>query len=467
MPVDTSHRSYEAMRASWKRVRDCYGGRDAVIAAGEEYLSPLPGNPESDYPTRGNFYNGVRRTVQGLGGGIMQKAPVFDLPRIMGEEYLKDLTLGDVSAEMLAVDTIHEVLLTGRCGILVDMSSNPERKARPYAALYLTEDIVSWRLESVGGDDTLTRVILREVLEEPNPKDRFVTDTSTQYRVLELADNRYMQEVWKESSEGSGKYIKDEKEIVPTRRGDALPFIPFVFITPTSGSPEPERPPLLDLADVNLAHWRNSADHEYGLHLVALPTPWVSGHKDKGEGELQIGPSVVWQLEKEGRAGMLEFSGEGLAAIKTAMDKKEKMMATLGARLLEEPSSVQETATAVSMRHSGEHATLRMVAQSVEERFSRVLQIIAWWVGTEVKPEEVEAFVEFNKEFWAVRATPQEVQAALLAYQADGISFPTFYERLEKGGWAREGVTAEEELKEIARGGGGVLPPASKGDGGD
>ena len=40
--------------------------------------------------------------------------------------------------------------------------------------------------------------------------------------------------------------------------------------------------------------------------------------------KLRIGPSTCWQLEKDGRAGLLEFSGAGLGAIRAAMEAKEK-----------------------------------------------------------------------------------------------------------------------------------------------
>ncbi len=194
---------------------------------------------------------------------------------------------------------------------------------------------------------------------------------------------------------------------------------------------------------------------------MALPTPWVAGHKDTGDDELQIGPSVVWQLETEGSAGMLEFSGEGLGSITNAMKEKEKMMATLGARLLEEAASVQETATAVSMRHSGEHATLRTVAQSVEQRLTRVVQIIAWWMGSKDTPEETEASVELNKDFFAPKLTSQDLQALVFALQAEAISFETFYYRLVTGDFARPGVSAEDEQKAIGRSSSGKEPPGT------
>jgi hypothetical protein len=72
-----------------------------------------------------------------------------------------------------------------------------------------------------------------------------------------------------------------------------------------------------------------------------------------------------------------------------------------------------------------------------------------WWQGTDDKPSEAEVEVELNKEYLNIRATPQEIQVALTALQAGEISFETWYNLLQTGGWAREGVDAETERETI------------------
>src|SRR5206468_661127 len=134
-------------------------------------------------------------------------------------------------------------------------------------------------------------------------------------------------------------------------------FIPFTFVGATSLSPNVDKPPLLDLVEVNLSHYRSSADLEHGRHYTALPTPWVSGMRP--DSNLRIGAGVAWVLEDPtAKAGMLEFTGQGLQALEKALESKEKQMAVLGARLLEMQPRLQETAEAVRLRHNGDAATL-------------------------------------------------------------------------------------------------------------
>jgi hypothetical protein len=193
------------------------------------------------------------------------------------------------------------------------------------------------------------------------------------------------------------------------------------------------------------------ADLEHGRHFVALPTPWISGASMDNKSEVQIGPSGVLMLDKGGSAGMLEFSGAGLRALETADEQKRKMMAVLGARLLEEQALAAETATAVGMRHSGEQAVIRTIAQVLEQQLTRAMRTHAWWIGTEKSPSDLDyVVVELSKDFYAMKMQPAELAQLLAALQADGISYRTFYYNLSVGGLTRPGVDVEEEQREIA-----------------
>lgn len=445
------------MSAKWRRVRDCYNGRDAVLKAGNRYVPDLAGldtkKNNDEYRERGNFYNATARTVRGMNGSIFQTAPKVDI----GESFkplLTDFTLTNVTFESFATFLGNEIFITGRYGVLIDMPEQPlgERprtdvEMRPYCVGYCAESIINWRTVKRGGDEMLDLLVLEEQIEVPT-EDPFVNQKLCQYRVLMMKGGVCVRQLWKQKNKDSSEYLMTD-EVILQRRGEPLTFIPFVFQGALSPTPELENPPLVDLADINLAHWRNSVDHEYGLHLVALPTPWVAGSKGSGDAPMKMGPSVIWELDLQGSAGMVEFTGNGLKAIVEAMDEKKKQMATLGARLLEDSPTTNETAAGVRMRHGGEVASLKTIAQSLEQGLTGVLQICIWWQGTDKTPQVVKAAVTLNKEYLNIRATPQEIQVALTALQAGEMSFETWYNLLTTGGWAREGVNAEQERKDI------------------
>lgn len=451
--VTTLHEFYKQRSEQWTRCRDAASGSDAVKAAGAKYLPMLDSHkakPEKfrEYLLRALFYNATGRTVAGLSGAIFQKAPAIETKNAIADEHIKDITLTGLPLDIFALNITRDFLITGRIGILVDMSSEEAVNERPYWVSYRAEDIINWRFRPMGGDQELCLVVLREKIEAVEEDDEFDTDSDdVQYRVLRLTpEGIYTQQIYVEDESAKGsekKYVAKAPPVVPLRRGRALDFIPFSLPWNTM------EPPLLDLVDVNLSHYRGSADLKHGLHFTALPTPWVSDYTGTKDEPIAIGSGVALSLGKEGRAGMMEFTGKGLSAIREDLQDMQKMMATLGARLLEEAPHYAETALSVSMRHSSDYATLRMIAQQIEQQITWSLKVHVWWLGTEKLVADVEANVELNKVFYDQAITADELRALLMALQANSISFTTFYSRLQNTGWTREGVNAEDELKEI------------------
>jgi hypothetical protein len=469
------------MFPKWERARDCYDGSDAVKDEGVKYLPKLDTHKRlssggedqyKEYVMRALYFNATGRTVEGLAGALFQVAPLVTAPMAL-EPHLEDITLAGKSFDLFGLEMVREVLLTGRFGVLIDMPNQEVdavegftnlKEIRPYWIAYRAEDIISWKTTRLEGKQLLTRVILQENIEEEDGEDPYVPKEVEQWRVLELVNGVYTQFIFRQDTEKEDTFILTDT-IVPTRRGEKMPFLPFTFVGPTSTSPEVQKPPLLDMIDVNLSHYRTSADLEHGRHKVALPTPWVAGAIGSKHGPLVIGSGAAWMLEKDGRAGMLEFTGQGLGALEKATADKQKMMGTLGARLLEEQSGAAETATAVNMRHAGESATLRTIAQTAGFALTQALRVHSWWLGTHATPSDLRQIqCDLNKEFFTTRLKPQELQVLIMALQSDTISMETFYANLQRGEIARPGVTLDEEMADIAaRFDGDVLP----GEGGE
>ena len=469
VPVNTPTAHYSSMIKKWTRCRAAYGGSDDVKAGGTRFLPPLDsheGTPVEydDYLQRAMFYNATGRTVDGLVGAIFNREPEFDAKAIESLGHLEDVTMSGDSASAFASKLAREVFITGRYGTLMEMTEAGEGAdgtsgpPRPYWVGYQAEDIISTRTKRIDGGDVLCRVVLREYVEEPKEDDPFMFDEVEQYRVLYLhADEGehdssgaefYRQDTYRQAD--SGEWVLQGQTRTPMRRGEKMSFIPMGIVGPTGIDDCPKRPPLIDLVDVNLSHYRTMADLEHGRHYTALPTPWVSGLSSDDTTPLRIGSSEAWILEPGGRADMLEFTGQGLGALQTAEMDKRQMMATLGARLLEsQDSRGVETATAVAMRHAGDHATLRSVATSIELAITQMLRWHTWWVGTDKMPSEADASAELNKDFFTQQMTPQALQAWVFAWQSGAASFETMFRAMQRGDAYAPGWTPEEEKHRI------------------
>jgi hypothetical protein len=355
MPVSTLHPEYEGRQDHWRTLRDVMAGDREVKRAGVRYVPRLEGMGESEYRAyvdRGFFYNATARTVSGYLGMIFRREPVMKLPKAgspLGaalNAFANDADMLGKGVGVYAREVVSEVAVIGRAGTLIDWAGDGEDRA--YWSFYRAEDILNWREERINGRMQLTLVVLRESVAR-DAGDGFATRQSEILRVLRLRPGisgaiggySYQVEIWGLENATDSKerelVLLDSK--VPVRRGKPLPNIPFIFHGPNLSKPAIEASPIADIVAANLDHYRMNTDFKHGMHYTALPTAWVAGFEK--DAVLRIGSSAAWVTETLGAtAGYLEFRGEGLKTFERAMDRNERLLSVLGARLLESQKRV-------------------------------------------------------------------------------------------------------------------------------
>lgn len=499
MAVNSTHPDYDASLPGWLRARDVLAGEDAVKNAGEKYLPRLESQTDDEYKAyraRAAFFNASARTMEGFVGLVCRRPPFIKVPepsssigKALGE-FVNDADMLGTTLASYGQTVVTELIAVGRAGTLVDWESGVEN--RVYVSRYVAEDILNWRTERIDGRNLLTLVVLRETAEIPKSDGKrgrsvdFEVDLVDQIRVLKLVCGKgsglggksrrayeCQVEIWQllpqAHQAGQKRTGKTEWRLVetrtPLRRGKPLPLIPFIFHGPRSSLPEVCKLPLADIVFVNLDHYRLDADYKHGMHFTALPTAWVSGF-DKSA-TLRIGSSTAWVTETTGAtAGFLEYTGQGLTTFERALDRDERLMAVLGARLLEGQRRVGETAQAIELRQSGENSILSNLAMSASASLTQVLRWAYWWNSTEDLPDHVtneSVVMELNTDFAMTGMTAQELTAVVGAWQKNAISRDTMLHLFRKGEILPEGRTTEEEAKLIEKEKPPVNAPATTG----
>ncbi|MFL4471554.1 DUF4055 domain-containing protein [Tateyamaria armeniaca] len=238
----------------------------------------------------------------------------------------------------------------------------------------------------------------------------------------------------KRASRGDGSSQVEEVEVhaptTPTVNGAPLFEIPAVIVSPYNLKADVEKPPFLDLVNVNLAHYRVAADYFWSLFLTSQPTPWVAGAITEANKPQTVGAGAFWILPEGAQAGMLEFSGAGIAAQKTALDDLSAQMATLGARMVYDGKGRNETSDTAKLRHRSELSLLHSSVSMVEAGITRLLRLAAEWTqpGTS---EDVTYCL--HRDFITAQMDPATLTALTKAYQAGAISHDTYLMNLKKG----------------------------------
>lgn len=461
MPVEQKHPCYGENEAKWRKCRCVIKGEEAVKAAGVEFLPELSGQSDTEYnayKTRAVFFAGTGRTLEAMLGMVFKEPPKVEVPETQ-KEYLDHITRDRKSFEIFTKDVAEEVFTTARYGVLADMD---EAGIAPYLVGYCAESIWNWRTRTVDGRERLDLVVLEESFVEP--EDEFDTTPKKRLRVLKLdsESGNYTIDLYIKTDHKDpitkSEWVRIETK-VPLVRGIALTEIPFVIISTKNLSPDVEKPPLLDIANLNLSHYRSSADLEHGRHFTALPTPWAAGFDTKGT--LKIGSGTAWIAEDpQASCGYLEFTGQGLTALENALKEKQSQMAVLGARLLETEKNAAEAADTLRIRRASETNIVASVADTVGEGMEVALTWIMQWLGADPKAE-----VDLNKEYLDTEITPEMFAKLMEAVQGGLMSWDTFFYNMKRSSMYPDSRTLEDEkgMIELTGGLGGMgTPPEPK-----
>ena len=468
MGIDTKHRLYSAFETQWEKCRTLAAGEDAVKATdsydnGQLFLPALEGQDRNEYnayKNRATFYNATGRTIEILKGLIFRKDAQKDTANAQIDKFLESVTASGESIDTFARQLVDEMLTTTRGAVLVDhpqvalvdengnaiirtVAQVEAMNQRPYFSFYNSESIINWKTAIKNNEDIVEWVILKEIREVVDPDDEYKYNPVEVYRKLYLNESgQYIQEV--HGKDDKGDFIIIEGPIMPLMGGKSLDYIPFYYFNGTNMNvAEINKPVLLDLVNVNISHYKSSADLEHALHYTALPTAVITGLNKDGNEQFYIGSAAAWLLKKDCTAFFLEFQGHGIEPLREVLGDKEQQMSKLGARLLAGEKKAVEAAQTAEINRSGESATLADKANLISVVLTRAIETAMEWQG-------VKGVISYllNTDFMPLTVPPETLNAWMQSWQSGGMSFDTLYYNMQRGELTRPGVSAEDE-KEI------------------
>lgn len=482
------HPEYQYWRLDWQKVRDVIAGQREIKRKGATYLPRLNKKQDTEayaaYLSRAVFYNMTAQTVNGMIGQIFRRDPKYDnLPKTivwttkalkarLDSRFAKDGT-GSIN---FTKTTVGEQIALGRFGVLVDCPAVESNTPDAYVVGYTAENIMDWRWSEINGRYQISRVLLREFVRKNDARyfSPYTYDSLYRELILEEQDDGafvYKQRVYFDQAPpvetyprvpgASGPetiqprftsgatqnrpgitYLNGQPvpqpgvpqpiaETIPTIRGNTLDYIPFVFFGAQSNTADVEKPPVLDIADLNLSHYRSYAELEHGRFYVAMPVYYAPGLDDEGAAEYYIGPDVVWEVPSGETPGILEFTGQGLKALEEALVQKERQIAAIGGRLLAGQTKGSESDDQTQLRTANEYSLLLNVIQACNAGMTLVIRY--WMAFLDIPMTVSEPFqYRINTDFLSPAIGAREMRAIQLMYEAGLIGVDVLYEYLRK-----------------------------------
>ena len=439
------HPEYSAMLPLWNRCRNLFQGEDAVKKNSESngYL-PRPEGMEHwayhEYVVRATLPGIFESTVNGRLGDIFRKSPIYTGPDEL-TFWLQNVNSHQESIDIIASRVLRELMVTGRCALLLDYHDDEQAF---HIHLYKAEDILHW--DARKGSQS---VMLRELSFDPN--EEYDPD-------LEEHLHLYIEEgVYK-----AIRYKRDtqkrwlEEELNPSRFGGPIDFMPLIVINNERLGYDVNEPPMLNLSNLLLSYFRNSADYEQGLHAIGVPTPYVTGIRES-EAVFMLGPYTPIILEPpDAKVGYLEFQGSGMTHLKEAMEEKLVQAVMMGARLLQ-PRRQVESAEAAHTRMGAETSVLNSLVRVTELGIQRMMEYWMRWNGMSL--ENAEYSYTLNRDFIEESLDPNVLRIINESEMNGHVSPQAAFNLRKKLEVYEDGVTFEEEQDNIRQLGSNIFDP--------
>lgn len=454
--IDAKHPQYEENIESWKKIEDVTRLKnlgDYLIK-----LNPLDVSEENkqrnqQYKKRAIFYAITQQTTAGMLGLLYKKEPEIDL--MSGLEYLKENADGaGNSLYQQSQGLSDDIVRKSRAGLYVTFPRTEGAVSRADIQSGLTvatihrvpaESVTNWRTITVGAKTFLSMIVMKEKSEVSQG---YKHETVDQYRELFLDDSlTYGERIWRKGDRDD--WIVWDEYYPRNASGSTMDRIPFTFVGGENNDPDVDHPNMLGLTELNIGHYRNSADWEDSIWYAGQPQPWMSAvsesHLDMmKEHNMYVGSRNVLGVPEGGQFGFAAAPPNPV--VREAMKDKVDLMIQLGARMIQ-PGSVAKTAEQSGGEREIQHSVLSLIAQNISEAYVKALQWAAEYMGT-----DGEIDFELNQDFVDPKADPQELTAVMAGFIQGSMPQSDYVAYMKKRGLFEEGKPEEDYAEELERG---------------
>ena len=227
----------------------------------------------------------------------------------------------------------------------------------------------------------------------------------------------------------------------------SLDYIPFAVAYSNRVGLLESRPPMEDIAELNLKAYQIQSDLDNMLHISAVPMLAFFGFPSSAD-EVSAGPGEAIAFPAEGRAEYIEPDGKSFEAQFKRLEQLAGQINELGLSAVLGQKLSAETAEAKRIDRSQGDSTMMVIAQQVQDLIDNCLQFHADFVG---QAQAGSSYV--NRDFVGARLEPAEILALLQLYTAGSISQKTLLDQLSEGEILGDDFDVEEELEATQAGG--------------
>jgi len=442
----TRTRAVLDMMKGWEIMKAVTEGTDYLRQNSEAFLPLEPREDFDAYLARVNravFSPFTQRLIRAATGLVLRK-PIT----LTGDPYWTEMFKMDVDGCKSDLDEYARRLLMcsltyGQSHILVDypapsgavsLAEEREQNRRPYWIEIDPNNIYGWRLDRESNYGNLIQVRLAE--KAVLPSGQFGEKVFDQIRVIEPGRYRVfrkkeqieeMYDVSDNSTVGEFEVATTQKDYKQVESGSfSLGEIPLVTIYSGKTDNLVSKPPLLDIAYLNIAHFQRQADLIHSLHVASQPMLVMEGYDDQTK-DLAISVNYAMATQPGNKIYYVEPASSAFDAQSAEIKELQMQMATLGISTLSQQKFVAESADARRLDRVDTNSMLAMVSMELEQKLQKAFNLSAEYVG--IEPPEVKISRDFDIE----RLIGQDITALTSLFDQQVIDREEFRDILVQG----------------------------------
>lgn len=439
-PVEDPHRD------EWRMLDALMGGTKTMRAAGEALLPKWPGEEGAAYTSRLNsstLYNVFKRTISVLEAKPFSSPPTIDGADAEITSWLDDVDMQGRNLVSFGKEVMRTGLTKGLAHILVDfprvdpgatLADERAIGARPYFVSVKPEQVLSWFAQRINGAQRLTSVTLQFYRYEPRTELLVEGDVKRveQRLVITRGEGSCPWTLYEQTVDGKGWEAKDEGAFTVTE-------IPLVTFYAERIDFMVARPPLLDLAYLNVQHWQSSSDQDNILHVARVPILFGAGFEE-GDGITVGAASAVRTNNSQATLTYVEHTGAAVEAGRTSLQDIEARMSALGADLLLKRQTGDKTATEAALEGASATCDLAAMVEALEDAFNLGLEFMA-----EYSKKPKAGTVTLFKDFAVDALGANDLDTLIRLNSIGALSAKTLIEEAKRRKLLSDEVTYEDE----------------------
>jgi hypothetical protein len=432
--VNDPNSAWRNQEPHWMLIEDLIGGTYEIRRRHRRYLPQEPREQDVSYDRRLStsicppYYQRLERMLAGM---LTRKPVRLNDTSDQIREQLFNVDLQGNDLNVWTYETARKMIRYGHVGVLVDA---PRDGGRPYWTSYTPRDILGWRTEIIDGEQKLMQLRLSETIIVPDGD--YGEKEVQQIRVLSPGEFKLFQ---RDEKRGDFRIVDEGRT--------SLDRIPFSVAYSNRVNTLESRPPLEDIANLNLKAYQIQSDLDNQLHISAVPMLAFYGFPSAAE-EVSAGPGEAIAFPADGRAEYIAPSSDAFASQFQRLDQIEKQINELGLSAVLGQKLSAETAEAKRLDRSQGDSTMMVIAQNMQDMIDNCLQFHAQYLG-----DRQPGSCYVNRDFLGTRLEPQEIQALLQLYTAGTITQETLLMQLSEGEVLGDDFDVEEELDATQNGG--------------